>query len=158
MRLFNLEPAQLTYLQKSIAAELVNLVYSQAKPAIAGSLIVASCLVYGLHQVVPPSLLYGWFALMMFVTFTRFALIKLYLNKKRTPESATFWRRVFIGMVAFAGVSWSLVGTLLMSLPVQYLSFLVAVLLVLRLSCLYYCLSQYGVSFKGTHRIRCWVY
>ena len=114
MRLFNKEAVQESYLQQHIAAALVNLVYSQAKPAIAGSLIVASCLVYGLHQVVTANLLYGWFLLMLFVTVTRYALIKLYLNKKRTLENESLWRKIFIFMVACAGVSWSLVGTLLM--------------------------------------------
>jgi diguanylate cyclase (GGDEF)-like protein/PAS domain S-box-containing protein len=114
MRFFNREAVQQTYLQQHIAAALVNLVYSQAKPAIAGSLIVASCLVYGLHQVVPANVLYGWFALMWFVTVTRYVLIKLYLNKKRTLENEILWRKIFIFMVACAGVSWSLAGTLLM--------------------------------------------
>jgi diguanylate cyclase (GGDEF)-like protein len=114
MSLSQIEPQLSLSTQQSIASELVRLVYNQAKAAIAGSFIVATCLVYALYSVVPTYLLHEWFGLMALVTIARYIMIKLYLQHDHSYASSMRWRWAFIGMVFVAGCSWSLVGSVLM--------------------------------------------
>ncbi|MDR3477275.1 MAG: EAL domain-containing protein [Gammaproteobacteria bacterium] len=102
------------HFQQNITSELIQLLYSQATAAIVGSLIVASCLVYGLYGIVPNEKLFGWYALMLVVMLARYALAKVYFKKNPPPTACTLWKNLFIAMSALAGVSWSLVGSLLM--------------------------------------------
>ncbi len=113
MHSLNFQVRNDSHYYQNITAELFNLIYNQAMPAIAGSLIVASCLVFGLHNVVSAHLLYGWYTLMIVVTITRYAFVKMYLRKQRSMENSILWGKIFICMLAFAGVSWSLAGTLI---------------------------------------------
>jgi diguanylate cyclase (GGDEF)-like protein/PAS domain S-box-containing protein len=100
--------------QQNIAAELVKLVYSQAMPALAGSLIVACALLYVLYGVVPQPLLLGWFALTMVISLTRFVLIKIYFNKQPPAQESARWANYFTALNFIAGSAWALLGTWLM--------------------------------------------
>jgi diguanylate cyclase (GGDEF)-like protein/PAS domain S-box-containing protein len=100
--------------QQNIAAELVYLLYSQAKPAIIGSMVVSSFLTFTLYSVVPADKLFCWFGLMMVMTSARYLLVKIYLKRRPPPVESPRWFHLFVLMAAVAGVSWSLVGFYLM--------------------------------------------
>jgi diguanylate cyclase (GGDEF)-like protein/PAS domain S-box-containing protein len=100
--------------QQNIAAELVYLLYSQATPAIIGSLFVACCLAFSLIHVVTPYKLYSWFSLMLVISAVRFTVIRLYLRVRPPVEDCSFWSKIFITMAAISGITWSLVGSVLM--------------------------------------------
>jgi diguanylate cyclase (GGDEF)-like protein/PAS domain S-box-containing protein len=100
--------------QQNIAAELVYLLYSQAKPAIIGSLFVATFLTYSLYHVVPDRALFGWFGLMVTMTVMRYWLVKMYLKARPVAADNKMWWKLFVCMTGFAGVSWSLAGAYLM--------------------------------------------
>ena len=102
---------QINY-QQNIAAELVKLVYSQAMPALAGSLIVACALLYVLYGVVPQNLLFGWFALTAVIALTRFALIKIYFNKQPPVTESTRWAKLFYRLECYCGWRLGVIGYL----------------------------------------------
>jgi diguanylate cyclase (GGDEF)-like protein len=105
------ENMDLSY-QHEIAAEMTTLLYNQAKPAIAGSFIVASCLFYVLYPVINSSYLWGWYGLMIFTTVFRYGLIKIYFSKKQSDKSNKFWNNLFTMAAALAGLGWSFVSVL----------------------------------------------
>jgi diguanylate cyclase (GGDEF)-like protein/PAS domain S-box-containing protein len=104
------------YHQQNIEAELVHLLYIQAKPAILGTLVVASCLVYALYKVIPDNLLFGWYGVMVAICASRYGLVKFFWRRKPSPEKSPVWKKYFICMAALAGISWSMVGTIMMPL------------------------------------------
>lgn len=97
---------------QNVELELLSLLYTQARPAILGSLLVSSCLVFILWGIVTNLLLLAWFGLMLVVTLLRAIIIKIYLKKK--PSEIHFWRNLFILMTGMTGLIWSLVGTFLL--------------------------------------------
>lgn len=74
--------------QQNIKAEMIYLLYGQAKPAIGGTLVVATCLVYALYGVIATHVLFGWYALMVVVSASRYFLVELYARVKPEPEKA----------------------------------------------------------------------
>src|SRR5690242_12375740 len=65
-------------LNQRIRAELVHLIYSQAKFAIIGSCLVATLLFYGLHFAEPSKILLLWYLALLAVALLRFVVVKLY--------------------------------------------------------------------------------
>ena len=113
---------------KKIDAELVNLLYSQATPGILASFFVATCAIFVLYHVIPNSVLFGWYGLMTVVTLFRLSLVKIYFNKKRSPSTSLFWKRIFIVITGSAGVAWSFAGTTLIPGDGIYQTFIVCAL------------------------------
>jgi|GEM_PF-2014117 len=111
-------------LQKNINAELLYLLFSQARHAIPGSLLVATCFVYGLHFTEPTPLLYFWYLSMIIVGILRFGVVKLFFWKKPSPENMSAWKIAFIGMTFCAAAVWSIAGILLVPKNVLYQTFL----------------------------------
>jgi diguanylate cyclase (GGDEF)-like protein/PAS domain S-box-containing protein len=111
-------------LQLNIKAELVHLLYSQAKFAITGSFVVASCFVYGLYFAEPNNLLFFWYLVTLLIAALRLSLVKLYFWKKPEPNQAESWKTSFIILTLCAGLIWSFAGTLLVPKNVLYQTFL----------------------------------
>jgi diguanylate cyclase (GGDEF)-like protein/PAS domain S-box-containing protein len=99
--------------QQPIVAELVQLIYSQAMPAIVGSFVVASCLVYILYGVVPNSYLFSWYALIAVMTLVRYSVVKFYFINKPLPAQSLRWEKYFVSITLFAGLCWGVVSTVL---------------------------------------------
>jgi hypothetical protein len=101
------------YLQ-NICAELVYLLYSQAKSAIFGTLVVATLLAASLYKVIPDYKVISWYSLMVVMVVTRYVVVKIYMRKLPPPTEQLFWRRMFCAIALFGGVSWSFAGFYLM--------------------------------------------
>jgi diguanylate cyclase (GGDEF)-like protein/PAS domain S-box-containing protein len=110
--------------QQNITAELVYLLYSQAPPAIIGSIVVASCLIYALFSVLPHDSLFTWYGLIWAVSVARYSLIKIFLSQKRAPEQSAYWRRLFIVTAAISGIAWSITGTALVPASAVHQTFI----------------------------------
>lgn len=113
-------------IQQNIKAELVHLLYTQAKYAIMGSLIVATCFVYGLHYAEPNQILFLWYLGIIIIAALRYGLVRLYFlkNPSPAPEKAGFWKFIFILMALGAGLIWSIAGTWLVPKNPLYQIFL----------------------------------
>lgn len=97
--------------EDKIFAELVKLLYVQAKGAILGALVTASCLVIGLYQHVPNSLLFSWFSILILISLARIQIVNIYLRAKPSCRDAIYWRNIFLAITIASGLAWMFVGT-----------------------------------------------
>ncbi|MEO8400652.1 MAG: EAL domain-containing protein [Gammaproteobacteria bacterium] len=136
--------------RQTISAELVHLLYSQANPAIMGSLLVATCLLYALYNVVSNQVVMSWYGLMLAISLARISIVKLYLKNPPTSlEDTKFWRRLFIAMAACAGASWSLATILLILAGTEDQIFI---------ACAFASVSAGAVPFYAGNRAACAVF
>lgn len=131
---------------KPIEGELVNLLYTQARPGILSSLFVAAFTVVVLYRVIPNPILFGWFGFMLCVTAFRLSMVKMYFLKQPGLEKREPWRNLFILMTGSAGIAWSLAGTLLIPEDGSYQMFI---------ACMYAGVSGGGVPFFAASRLAC---
>ncbi len=134
---------------KDIEFELVNLLYSQARPGVFASLIVATLIVIVLYSVIPDKVLLGWYGLMLVVTAFRLYMVRLYFIKNPSIEKSKKWLKIFILMTSSAGISWSLAGTLLIPEDGRYQMFI---------AFMYAGVSGGGVPFFAGSRLACAAY
>ncbi len=111
-------------LEINIRAELVHLLYSQAKFAIIGSCVVATLFVYGLHFAEPNKMLFLWYLGLLSVALLRYSMVRLYLLKNPSPEQATLWKAIFVSTALIAGLVWSCAGLWLVPKNPLYQAFL----------------------------------
>ncbi len=107
-------------LHLKVKAELVHLLYTQAKPAITGSLLIATLFTYALHFAEPNRVLFIWYLSFLSCAILRYAVIKFYFWKNPFPEEAGTWKVIFLLMTLLAGLLWALAGTLLVPQNVLY--------------------------------------
>jgi diguanylate cyclase (GGDEF)-like protein/PAS domain S-box-containing protein len=119
-----------SYSNQAIQAELVDLLYKQAKPAIWASLIVATLLTAVLSHQISSVALFSWYGFMIGITLGRYTIIKMYFNKKLpiTSEKTRIFKQLFILSVAMSSIAWTFIGTLLMPHSVVYQTLIVCVL------------------------------
>ncbi len=99
--------------QRPILAEQVKLLYAQANPGIVASVINASILVAVLHQVVPQSWLFAWFAAILLVTAGRYLLVRHFNAVATAASDPRRWANRYTLGAGLAGLCWGVAGTLL---------------------------------------------
>lgn len=101
-------------IDENISAELVKLLYAQAKTAIGGSLITASCIVVGLFSAIPRPILFTWYALLIIVSIIRYGMVSAYFYAKPDVAQTAYWKKIFLIATVISGLTWMLAGTVLL--------------------------------------------
>ncbi len=97
-------------LNEKISAEIVKLLYDQAKGAILGSLLTATFIVYGLFGVVHDDILIGWYATLIMISILRYCVINAYQQACPGIEDTQKWYRLFLVITIASGITWSFAG------------------------------------------------
>lgn len=96
--------------EEKIFAELVRLLYKQAKGAILGALFTAGCVVFGIYHYVSTPLLMAWFASVLLISALRVQMVNIYFRKQHTAEDAAYWHKVFFAVTFASGIIWMLIS------------------------------------------------
>lgn len=107
-------------IQENISAELVRLLFVQAKAAIAGSLVTATCIVIGLLHEISHPILFAWYFSLLIVSVIRYQMVNAYFHAQPTIEQAETWKRKFIFSTVISGLTWLVAGTMLVSHNTTY--------------------------------------
>lgn len=107
-------------LKEKIFAELVRLLYVQAKSAIFGAILAGACIVFALYGIVSDFVLFNWFILVLIVTVLRYATHTAYFYANPPLEKTTFWYRLFLITSLLGAFNWALAGTLLLTPQSNY--------------------------------------
>lgn len=114
-------------LSQNVDAELVYLLYSQAGAGIAGSLILATCVVLVMYNIIPTNILFTWYGIMVAIGLGRLGVIQIYLTKNPSVKKSHFWKNIFILIITFAGLIWG-AATFLIPPHAVYQTFITCVL------------------------------
>ncbi len=90
-----------------IQSEQIRILYTNATPSAIAIAIIAMAAWLGLITVTDPILLSGWSVLMLSLAISRLVL-KRQFNSSYTPENAPFWARKFFINTTIAGIGWSM--------------------------------------------------
>lgn len=100
-------------IQENISAELVRLLYVQAKVAIIGSLVTATCIVIGLLHEISHPILFIWYVSLLIVSAFRYHMVNAYFHAPFVVEQAEIWKRKFIVSTIFSGLTWLFAAAIL---------------------------------------------
>ncbi len=96
-----------------IRSEQVRLLFGNADPAVAVTLLVSSALAYLQWEAIARSTLLAWLAYMAAVSGLRFALARAFFRVAPTPRATHGWEVAFILGTALAAAGWGASGILL---------------------------------------------
>lgn len=101
-------------LRERIEAEQVALMSRFTTSPLFGSILLGAMLAWLCLEDHGAVRAFGWYALLMLVTFVRWRVARGYLAKPRLGGSVRRWRAVMLALAAVAGAVWSLSGTWLL--------------------------------------------
>ena len=108
--------------QSIVQTKLTTQLFSAGIASLVASMLLACMLVYVLHEVIAPSLIYTWLALIISFSLIRMLLISAYLRSLRSlPNKFTNsdqWLKNYRFLVFIVGAIWGSAGILLF--PVGY--------------------------------------
>ncbi len=90
-----------------VQSEQVRIIYANAIPSAFGIIVIAVAAWLGLNNIIDPTLLTGWSALMVAVAISRLVLTRQF-NSSYIPENAPAWARKFVINTTIAGIGWSM--------------------------------------------------
>ena len=96
----------------NVRLEQVRLIYNQAPPALAISVLIAFLVAYVLWDVSDRALLLAWVALLAALSFVRLMLVFAY-RRTDVPDHPK-WERSFVVSLVSTGLAWGLGGVVLM--------------------------------------------
>lgn len=96
----------------AVRIEEVRLLYYQANNGFAATLIVAAVLCIPLYSALSTLNLSIWLALIFFVTFFRYLLVRHFFAATPTDQAAKHWEKRFITGAAMSGIAWGYLGVL----------------------------------------------
>src|SRR5687768_4255344 len=94
--------------RQNITADLVRLLYTQARTSFIGTFLVGTLLVYSLYGTVPNRILFFWYGLLFFTNTIRAIIVWLYLYLQPPLEKTILWRDIFAFMTFAGGLCWGL--------------------------------------------------
>lgn len=102
-------------LRARVEAEQVRLMSQFTTSPLAGSIFLGAMLAWLCMEEHGAARAWGWYALLMLVTFVRWRVARGYLSEPhRAPESVRRWRTTMLTLAAVAGGVWSISGTVLL--------------------------------------------
>ena len=98
-------------LRALILAEQVSLMSQFTTSPLFGSIFLGAMLAWLASREHSLLASWGWYALLMLVTFVRWRVARAYLAETRSPDSVRTYRTLMLSLAAVAGAVWSLSGT-----------------------------------------------
>ena len=99
-------------LAQRIRAEQVQLIYRQAPPAIAISVLVAMLVAYVLWDITEPALLLAWVGSLIVLSAARLALVLAYRGARDRDHAR--WERLFVASLVATGLVWGVGGVVIL--------------------------------------------
>ncbi len=95
-----------------IAAEAVNLIYSQSRISVFSHVVLLPIMAYVFADAIPPTWLWLWTGLLAAAALIRMLLVRHYLRSDIYAEDIKGWERRFVLSLFAVGMLWGLPGLL----------------------------------------------